>query len=239
MIVYAFLPDAALLTGTLKVELYPVGPGTIANGAGGDTLNAVVGQPGWYTATVAEALTGPHRAVLTLDGTPIDERRVDLDDSPAILGVAAAGLVTGFSADAEQDLAAIVQSAVGGVSGSVLAPAVRAGQALELIAGDDYLDAIGRAIPWSLTDAAALPTFGAGWTVALHIMGDLSPSAVIFPGVISQGTGATRNGQVTAGAAITRSLRPGPGRYQLSFTDPAGRTMVLLQGLTRIESRAD
>lgn len=89
MIVYAFLPDAALLTGTLKLELYPVGPGTIVNGTGGDTLTAVSGQPGWYNATVAETLSGAHRAVLTLDGVAIDSRLTDLDADPAVYGDAA------------------------------------------------------------------------------------------------------------------------------------------------------
>jgi|GEM_PF-6502207 len=53
-----------------KLELYPHGSDTIANGAGGDTLTEKTNKKGVYSATVTEALTGWHDVVVK-DGTSV------------------------------------------------------------------------------------------------------------------------------------------------------------------------
>jgi hypothetical protein len=238
MNVFAFLPDAALLTGVLKLELYPTTPGVIVNGTGGDVLSAVSGQPGWYQATVAEDLDARHRGVITLDGVAIAEALIDLSHTPPIWGAASDGLVTGFDTAAAMELSQLVQSAVAGISGAVLMPSVQTGQRLELIEGDDYLEELGRAIPWTIENAAGLPSFDTGWTLALHLLPDLGSAAIVFPGVIEVSTGANRSGFVEGDQALTSGLRSGGGIYQLIATDPEGRTMVLLKGRAQIDRRA-
>lgn len=60
--------------GTLILKLYPLNSselstGVIANGAGGDTCSEV--ETNVYQATVTQALTGWHKAIIELDGSPI------------------------------------------------------------------------------------------------------------------------------------------------------------------------
>jgi hypothetical protein len=53
---------------TLTLKLYPYGSDTIANGAGGDSCTERTNCKGIYTATVTEAITGLHDA-LVVDGS--------------------------------------------------------------------------------------------------------------------------------------------------------------------------
>ena len=60
--------ELAGLTG-LSVQLYADGASSIANGAGGDTLTEE--STGWFTATVAESLSGRHEYYVYRSGSPI------------------------------------------------------------------------------------------------------------------------------------------------------------------------
>jgi hypothetical protein len=179
MIVYAFLPDAALLTETLKVELYAVGPGTIVNGTGGDTLTAVSGQPGWYSATIAETLTGLHRAVLTLDGSPLVTALTDLSLEPPIFGEAPAGVVrvSGFDAQALTQLAAAgIQ-----VTTHQVGPTI-----IRVHVGADHNATGGSAWEWTnKTGVAWASMLDSTWSLEIHDGADLAGTAIIALGTVS------------------------------------------------------
>lgn len=56
---------------TLTLELYPSGSDTIGN-TGGDSFTEATNAKGFYTATVAEALSGDYRAVIKSGSSVID-----------------------------------------------------------------------------------------------------------------------------------------------------------------------
>lgn len=56
---------------TLKVELFPYGSDTIANGATGDTATEYTNRKGLYSATFTESLIGWHHAIIKQDGVTI------------------------------------------------------------------------------------------------------------------------------------------------------------------------
>ncbi len=65
---------------TLTLKLYPYGSDTIANGAGGDTMTERTNAKGVYSATVTEAITGWHDAIIEEGGTSIAALDVHLAD---------------------------------------------------------------------------------------------------------------------------------------------------------------
>lgn len=69
---------------TLTLELYPHGSDTIANGASGDVCTEKTNCVGLYEATVTEALTGLHNAIVKLGSVPIAGYHVDLLDTTDI-----------------------------------------------------------------------------------------------------------------------------------------------------------
>lgn len=235
--VFAFLPDAAEFEGTLSVKLYDLTPGTVLNGAEGDELVADEAKPGWYAATVTETIAGMKRAVLLLDGETVSESLIDMSATPPVVGVGS-GEVTGFTASAAVDLAALIAANAGELAGTVNFPRVAKGKVLQLIVGDDYLESIGTAIPWSLSNAGHLPDFSTGWTVSAHVRNDVLSSSVEFVGVIVAGSGATRSGFLEADQEATAALKTGAGKYQLVFTETAtGKQTTPLQGLTQTDRR--
>lgn len=232
--VSAFLPGADQLGGTLAIEIYPQAPGTILNGAGGDALTEIEEQPGWYAATVAEDIAAIRLAVITLDGVAIGGALIDMDQAAPVYGG-----VTLTTADADR-IATLITAAAGGLTGGVTVPRVARGRKLRLIVGDDYLEAIGRAIPWDLDQAGDLPDFSTGWTVAMHVLPVLPGSTpVTFTGSIETGDGSNRTGLLEAEAADTALLRTGEAMWQLEFTETSSsRKTVLLDGQATIERRA-
>lgn len=71
-----------LLTGqTLTLKLYPRNSGSIANGASGDSLTE--SGTGYFTATVAESLTGIHRADVLQSSTLKYQGWVNMSNDPA------------------------------------------------------------------------------------------------------------------------------------------------------------
>lgn len=70
------------LTGsTLTLRLYPLGSGTIAN-AGGDVMSEA--GDGLFSATVAETLTGWHKAYADRSGVPVAEDYVQMRGSTTV-----------------------------------------------------------------------------------------------------------------------------------------------------------
>src|SRR5690606_2289016 len=64
----------------LTLELYPLGSDTIANGSG-DSLTEATNRKGLYVATVTEALTGWHHAIVFHGSTPVAEGYIYLTDT--------------------------------------------------------------------------------------------------------------------------------------------------------------
>ena len=79
----------ALSGSTLTLRLYPQASGSIANGAGGDAMTEA--GDGLFTATVAETLTGWHKASADKSGSPVWEGWVDMSAaSPVVVETIAA-----------------------------------------------------------------------------------------------------------------------------------------------------
>lgn len=71
------------VAGTYALKLYPRASGAIANGAGGDTLAEVA--DGYFSATVAESLTGLHRADVTFEGAVVYSGFVDMSHAAPVV----------------------------------------------------------------------------------------------------------------------------------------------------------
>src|SRR5690606_3716044 len=84
---------------TLTLELYPLGSDTIANGSG-DTLTEETNRKGLYIATVTEALTGWHHAIVLHGSVPVSVGYVYLTDTANVHRPEAApwALYRGFEA---------------------------------------------------------------------------------------------------------------------------------------------
>ena len=72
---------------TLKLELYPLTAGAIANGEGGDDFaeTDAVNRPGYYVAEVTEPLSGLHHAKVMLGGFEIASAFVQLGEASLIV----------------------------------------------------------------------------------------------------------------------------------------------------------
>lgn len=77
------------LTGsTLTLRLYPLTSGSIANGASGDAMTE--SGDGLFTATVAESLTGWHKAYADRSGVPVATGWVNMSDASLVVNEAVA-----------------------------------------------------------------------------------------------------------------------------------------------------
>src|SRR4030067_1143533 len=103
-----------------KLELYPFGTDTIANGAGGDDLVESVNRPGVYTAQVAEALTGMHEAYVVKNGVNLYDGVINLFDTTDTQTVAEGVTVIDMS-DTGITLSKSMEMLVAFMSGSVTA----------------------------------------------------------------------------------------------------------------------
>lgn len=149
--------------GALTLKLYPHAGGAIVNGASGDVLSELGSTPGLYQAIVTEALSGTYAARVYSGSDLLGAYLVDLRDDtgsydladPAIAvgagslalaeiegvvggGGSGGGEVTGFSNAALAQLA--------GVTLRISQPFRGPGVPLEIVQGDDYAHADGRAI---------------------------------------------------------------------------------------------
>src|SRR5688572_14820279 len=75
------------LTGsTLTLRLYPLTSGSIANGASGDAMTE--SGDGLFSATVAESLTGWHKAYADEAGVPVATAWVNMSDANPVVNEA-------------------------------------------------------------------------------------------------------------------------------------------------------
>lgn len=201
--VYVFSPDLGDIAATPKIELYPIEPGTILNGAGGDALTAVDGKPGWWSATVAETITGIRRAVLTDNGTPLAGDQIDMDAATVIYGRYGGEL----SDQATADIVAAIRAAD--------IPVVRYSN----------VDAEGRIFVTQNADHYATDGFGLEITVE-GFDGDLSNAASY---VLKIASGGVTESFTTEQAPSTGS-GTGSARYTFNFDLPRSQMANLEKG---------
>lgn len=152
--------------GALTLKLYPRTGGAILNGVSGDALTENGSTPGLYSATVTEALAGILAARVSSGSDVLGSYLVDLRDDTGAYDLADPAVAVGASALAVEEIvdevggggggevtgfsnAALAQLA--GVTLRISQPFRGPGEPLELVQGDDYAHADGRAIEVTVT----------------------------------------------------------------------------------------
>lgn len=131
---------------TLKLELYPLTSGAIANGAGGDAFSepSAGTRPGYYEATVSQSLTGLHIARILKGSAVIGLTIVEMAATGTI--VLGSGLPVSLSSSTLAQLTGtltINHSVPALVNNALDAPLIR---------GDCYLAEHDRALTFSRAD---------------------------------------------------------------------------------------
>jgi hypothetical protein len=145
--VAAHLP---LLTGqSLTLKLYPRTSGSIANGVSGDAMTE--SGTGYFTATVAESLTGIHRADILQGSTVKYQGWVDMSEAAPVVDELITGVNTSIlSLPTDTEIAATVAAALAGLDVTVVSPVSSKGD-VTIVAGDDYGAGTGRYLSFTIT----------------------------------------------------------------------------------------
>jgi hypothetical protein len=175
--------------GPLTLKLYPRAGGAIVNGGSGDALTESGDTPGLYLATVTEALSGLYAARVFSGSDLLGAYLVDLRDDTNAYDLADPSVAIGMGATAVAEIAALVSGGGGGevtgFSNSALAqlagvtlrlsqPFRGPGVPLEIVQGDDYAHADGRAIEITVTGLDGdLELTGAAGHLSLKLGSDI------------------------------------------------------------------
>ena len=211
------------LLGALTLKLYPRTGGAIVNGAG-DALSEDAAAPGLYAATVTEALSGIHAARVYEDagGDVIGSFLVDLRDDTGAYDLADPAIAVGDVQVTALTNAALAQLA--GVTIRISQPFRGPGVPLEIVQGDDYAHADGRAIEVTVAGLdAGLGLTGASGQLSLK----LAAESVTFTATDISRVGDDVVLRLEPSAAETSELRVSRNwQYDVQITLAGGRKIT-------------
>lgn len=144
-----------------------------------------------------------------------------------------------ITVEADVDEAAIAAAVVSQLSGSsvtVTSPVLSATE-VEIVQGDDYYDADGRAITFTITGAGALASF-AGGSCSLNLE-DRAGEVAEVAGTIVTGTGSTRVVRFDVPSTTTADLREGRGEFEAEVTLSGGHVLTLVKGVLIVRKQLD
>lgn len=146
-----------LLTGlSLTLKLYPRTSGSIANGASGDALTET--GTGYFTATVAETLTGIHRADILQGSVLKYQGWVDMSQASPVVDEYLATITAVDALPSNDDLAAEVVAALSAYEVTVQSAVSTDGE-VTIVAGDTYGATTERYLSFTIT--GSLPDLSA------------------------------------------------------------------------------
>lgn len=230
--------------GVLTLRLYPRTGGAILNGAGGDDLTESGATPGLYTATVSEALSGIYAARVSAGSDLLGSYLVDLRDTTSAYDLADPTIAVGVGALAIGEIADEIGSGGGGGGGEVTGfseaalaqlagvtirlsqPFRGPGEPLEIVQGDDYAHADGRAIEVTIAGLDEdLDVDGASGQLSLQ----LGSSQMTFTASDISSAGADLVLRFEPTAAETAGLRVSRNwKYDVQLTLASGRKVTPL-----------
>ena len=142
-----------------------------------------------------------------------------------------------ITADADEAaIASAVVSQLAGSSVTVTSPVLSATE-VEIVQGDDYYDADGRAITFTITGAGALASF-AGGSCSLNLE-DRAGEVAEVSGTIVTGTGSTRVVRFDVPSTTTADLREGRGEFEAEVTLSGGHVLTLVKGTLVVRKQLD
>lgn len=186
-------------------------------------------------AAAGDIPPAPDFSGVALEATAEAARVAALAAQAAAEGIDLSGVGGGLTPAEAEQLARIDARTVGGVSVVVVSPVAEYGRQIELVRGDDYAEADGRALRWIFTGVQ----LATGATAVLGLADTREPAArTAYPGAVAAGDdGPTLTFELSG--EQTQTLQLGSSRYAFDVAAVSnGRNMTLARGFVSVLEQA-